>query len=67
MIEETGWLVENGKVGADLRYRTMESGQIVWTQDVDKAIRFVRRQDAEMFAFEDEDAWKIEEHLFYCP
>ncbi len=58
---ETEWLVENGKVGSELRYRTMKQGSIVWTIDVNEALRFVSRVDAEKFSEEDEEAWKIEE------
>lgn len=62
---ETGWLVENGKAGTDLRYRTVGAlGIPIWTDDANKAIRFARRADAEMFAAEDEDAWRIVEHCW---
>jgi len=59
---ETGWLVENGKSFPDTRYRTIEFGLPAWTPDHLKAIRFARREDAEMFSAEDEDAWRIVEH-----
>ena len=55
-MSKHGWLIENGKQGDELRYRTMEQAMIVWTADHMKAIRFCRRQDAEMFAEGDEDA-----------
>lgn len=62
------WLVENGKqAGQGLAYRTMEQGWPEWTEDPQKAIRFSRRDDAEMFAQEDEDAWRIVEHGFESP
>jgi hypothetical protein len=70
--KESGWLVENGKSGEELRYRTMEQGLPVWTTDNLKALRFARRVDAELFAAEDEDAWRVAEHVWhggpeYCP
>ena len=55
------WLVEDG---SGRRYRTMEQGLIVWTDDPLKAIRFARRADAELFAAEDDQAWRIVEHGF---
>lgn len=63
---EIGWLIENGKNAGDgLLYRTMKQGNITWTADVNAAIRFARRADAELFAEEDEDAWRIVEHGWY--
>jgi hypothetical protein len=56
---ETGWLIEDGQ---RRRYRTMHQGAVRWTDDPNKAIRFARRADAEMFAAEDEDAWHVAEH-----
>lgn len=56
------WLVENGDTTA--KYRTMDQMGIQWTDDPQKAIRFARRADAEMFAAGDEDAWSIVEHGF---
>jgi hypothetical protein len=61
--EETAWLVERGDNGPP-RYRTMSQGLILWTDDISKALRFARRKDAEMFAEEDEDAWRIAEHMW---
>ena len=62
---QTGWLVENGKEGNELRYRTIhDHGYPAWTEDANKAIRFTRREDAEMFSKEDEDAWRIEEYFW---
>lgn len=59
------WLVENGRQQGDgLAYRYMDHGMPLWTEDPHKAIRFARREDAEMFAAEDEDAWRIVEHGF---
>jgi len=62
MATEYGWVVENGKQGEELRYRTMEQGMIIWTADHNEALRFCRREDAERFAAEDEEAWRIAEH-----
>lgn len=61
---EYGWLVENGRDVPDLRYRTMDNSGITWTDDHNKALRFARRADAEMFAAEDEDAWRIVQHAW---
>ena len=66
-IRESGWVIENGKTGDDLRYRTMEQGSVTWTADNLKAIRFARRADAEMFAEEDDGAWRIAEHIWSGP
>ena len=63
---ETAWLVERGDSGPP-RYRTMEQGSIVWTDDVNKALRFARRQDAEMFCADDADAWRVAEHMWTGP
>lgn len=60
--DQTGWLVESG--GNVPRYRTMDASGIQWTDDPNKAIRFARRGDAEMFAAGDEDAWLLVEHMW---
>ncbi len=54
-----GWLISNGGEGDERRFRTMEQGVPTWTDDPEKAIKFFRRDDAEMFAAEDDQAWKI--------
>ena len=64
MATQYGWLVENGKSGNDLRYRTIRHGMVVWTADHNEALRFARREDAERFAAEDDDAWRIAEHAW---
>ncbi len=58
------WLIENGKQGDELRYRSMEQGTPTWTTSPHEALNFSRREDAERFASEDEDAWRIVEHGF---
>lgn len=63
--DETAWLVEDG--GTPARYRTMDESGIHWTDDVNKAIRFARRDDAEMFSAGDEDAWRITQHMWCKP
>ena len=63
--EERGWLIENGKQGAELRYRSMEQGFSIWVADPNDALRFSRRIDAEMFSAEDEEAWRITEHTWH--
>lgn len=64
MPTEFSWLVENGKQGHLLEYRSMDERGIHWTANPHKAIRFSRRADAEMFAAGDEDAWAIVQHGF---
>lgn len=61
---EYGWLVENGKDGDALRYRTWEDGMPAWTADHDVATRYARRIDAERAHQEDEDAWRIVQHAW---
>jgi len=61
---EYGWVVENGKQGDELRYRTMRDGLPAWTADHMEALRFCRRIDAERFAEEDEEAGRIAEHAW---
>lgn len=64
---EYGWLIENGKKGDELRYRDIEHGIPIWTHDNNQALRFARRVDAEKFAAEDEDAWRIVQHAWDTP
>lgn len=67
-VDETAWLVEDSRNNGLIKYRTMDQEGIHWTEDVHKAIRFARREDAEMFAAGDEDAWHIVEHIWvYIP
>lgn len=51
-----GWVVADAD-GA--RFRRWGDWGPVWTGDVDAALQFARREDAEAFAADDEDAWKI--------
>jgi hypothetical protein len=59
---EMGWVVANA---AGDRFRCMGdfadgSGDFVdWTPDLERALVFARRIDAESFARDDEDAWKV--------
>ncbi len=62
--QESGWLVENGKSGDALRYRTMSDEGIVWTANHMEALRFARRADAERFCAEDDEAERIAEHIW---
>jgi hypothetical protein len=68
MTTEYGWLIENGKKqGEGLAYRFIDNdmgGMSGWTEDHSKALRFARRQDAEQFAYHDEDAWRIVQHAW---
>lgn len=61
---ELAWLVEDG---TGLRWRYMDQGRPLWTTDPNQAMRFARQADAEMFAAEDEDAWRITEHMWVSP
>lgn len=56
--ERTGFVVASGD---GKRWRTMRDGDIIWTTDVADALTFARRRDADAFAAEDEDAWRIQE------
>ena len=59
MIEPTGWIVANGKEGGEVRYRSMDHACAIWVDAPEKALRFSRRADAELFAAEDEGAWLL--------
>lgn len=61
--EALAWVVETGDVSAPL-YRTIECGMYEWTSDHMKAIRFARRDDAEMFAAEDSEPIRICQHAW---
>lgn len=50
------WLV--GDIDG-LRFRSWDLIGINWTKDPAEAIQFYRREDAEAFATDDEDAWKV--------
>ncbi len=57
-----GIKVQDGFVVADgqaLRFRRLENGVPVWTDDIKEALQFLRRKDADSFSEEDEDAWLI--------
>jgi hypothetical protein len=62
---EVGWLVENGKQGDELRYRTWRDGLPDWTSDPNEATRYCRRIDAERAHQEDIEAWRIAEHAWH--
>lgn len=64
MNTEYRWLVENGKEGDELRYRTWKNGVPAWTKDRNRATGYCRRIDAERAHQEDEDAWRIVQHGF---
>jgi len=51
-----GWVIKDSK---DKMYRTMQQGNIGWTENYQKAIHFSRKVDAELFSIEDEDAYII--------
>lgn len=56
------FVVADGGGTGESRFRTMKQGFSAWTLDLDEAIHFSRRVDAERFAEEDEDAWQILEY-----
>lgn len=58
-----GWIIENGRIGADRRYITLEHGLANWTDDVDDAVGFARKQDAEIFSG-DAVGWIPVEHVW---
>jgi hypothetical protein len=53
------WVVTDGGNGTECRFRTVEFGCPAWTDNIDEALQFARRRDADLFASEDEDAWSI--------
>lgn len=57
--QPTVWVVADGGGHGESRFRTLEQGMPVWTIDPAEALQFARRQDAELFAAEDDDAWQI--------
>jgi hypothetical protein len=54
-----GFIVGNGLLGDQERYRRWGEAGPEWTPDRKEALRFARRSDAENFAAEDIDAWQI--------
>lgn len=56
------WIVANGKEGDEIRFRSLDQGLPIWVDAPEKALQFARRCDAELFAFEDEDAWLLVEY-----
>lgn len=55
-VRHPGWIVANAACD---RFRIWDLNGPDWTTNKTKALRFARRSDAEAFAAEDEDAWKI--------
>ncbi len=53
-----GWVVTNSRGD---RFRSWGDTGPTWTDKVEHAIRYARRQDAEAVHCEDEDAWRITE------
>lgn len=51
------WVVANAQ--EPTRYRTVQQGMPAWTDNTDDALQFARRRDAELWAEEDEDAWRV--------
>jgi len=59
-MPEIGWLIER-TIDGMVHYLTIEHEMVAWTSDSLKALRFARRQDADMFAY-GEDCERIAEH-----
>lgn len=53
------YVATNGESDERMLFRTMKDGFANWTGDIDKALQFARRYDAELFCEQDEDAWQI--------
>ena len=51
-----GWIIGNGNRD---KWRFIDHGCSSWTSDPLKALRFARREDAEQYCAEDEDAWCV--------
>lgn len=59
--DELAWLVERD---SPAEYAYMDDMGIQWTSDPNKAMRFARRDDAEMFAAGSDDAVRVCEHMW---
>ena len=60
---ETAWLVEKNEKGQPTLYLYVASaGWLTWTEDVDSALRFTRRVDADSIIAVVEDATDVSEH-----
>jgi hypothetical protein len=53
------FVVADGGGTGENRFRTMTDGFSAWTLDIDEALQFARRKDAEAYCAEDDDAWQI--------
>jgi hypothetical protein len=51
-----GWVILNGK---DDKVRGWQDGGTPWSKNLETALWFARRTDAERFCEEDEDAWHV--------
>lgn len=56
-----GWVITSGDdTKARMHeYNDLSGSFVTWTKDLDKALWFARREDAEQFARDDDDAWHI--------
>lgn len=62
------WLIERSSVGGALWYLTVHKDLFDWTHDSTQAIRFARRQDAEMVArVIGDEVSRVAEHGWYLP
>ena len=58
-----GWIVEGWMMNSGVpRFRTIHQGMITWTTDLNEALWFARREDAESFAAADMEVWRVVEH-----
>jgi hypothetical protein len=62
-LQEQGWIICDSRLTEKTKFRAIKGGDYLWVEDHEKAIRFLRREDAEDFAEGDEDAWAI---IPYC-
>lgn len=56
---EGPFVVADGGSTGENRFRTMKQGFSAWTLDINEALQFARRKDAELFAAEDDEAWQV--------
>jgi hypothetical protein len=64
MNSNSVWLIEQGV--NPCKYLATEIGIYKWTEDVEKAIRFSRKKDAEMIAqIIDDDCDRICNHIWF--
>lgn len=60
--QQTAWLCERGGDGPTRYVCVDPSGFFDWTEDVNKALRLCRREDADAVAAIVDDCWRVAEH-----